>query len=413
MRGLDPARLTALAREYGDGTARCLRRVFPESQVPLELKRTHALQPQPTLLTRQPDKSTTPSEKSMQSSANVKDSTGDWKLMPKAELFLALESAAVENEAATSAPTLPVSLPMPSADPGVALPAAEHLSANPFPIQETARQGVVAPEQGPLPAAVLEEWVMHVVGAASPDIDTQAAWLLKKILEGTVPLDGVPSSATPSVLRCKEVVDVCHRLLGFDYPRAALRTLQLLIAQLSDDEALSLQESDPRVGEVLATGPEIDTAVADLLGKEDWLLGASFKNLKGQPWAFTFSRKRGDGRLDGERTPPRMLHVNHGMTGPCVCCVCSVLPCVSTSGGSTPRRSRDGALREAFGLPRPGPGLGPSPSANPNPDIAVKVQGTLQRRLRHICSTMLHVDLFDTWIPGFGKSVEVRLAPSK
>ena len=52
-----------------------------------------------------------------------------------------------------------------------------------------------------------------------------------------------------------------------------------------------------RVRAVLAVGPEIDTAVSDLLGDEGWTLCDTYKS-GGKPWAKTYSRKRDNGRLD-------------------------------------------------------------------------------------------------------------------
>ena len=186
-----------------------------------------------------------------------------------------------------------------------------------------------APTVLPLPTAKLESLVMHVVGAASPNIDVQAEWIIDQILNGDEAHQPTPAA------RCPDVVAACYRLLSVDYPRVGLRALQLLLGQLPNNEAERLQQRDPRVAELLAIGPEIDSAVADLLGEADWKLAGTYKNLQGKAWAHSYARKRGNGRLD------------------------------------------------------------------------VKVQGTMRRRLRHVCSTLLHVDMLCKWIPGICKSVEI------
>jgi len=244
----------------------------------------------------------------------------------------AVEQAAVAGPKDVPAAAAPAQAETES--PPVSAPVSTVVEATPPPQSGASPNSRALLQTTPLPEATLTSLVTEVVQASSPDVDGHAEQLLSSILSSG-DAASVPES-TPSAVRCNDVVDACQKLMQVDFPRTGLRTLQLLLAKMPEAEVEALKDRDARVGLLLAIGPEIDTAVADLLGEEAWTLSATYKNMKGEPWARSFTRTRAGGRLD------------------------------------------------------------------------VKVQGTLHRRLRNVCSTLLHVELLEKWMPGIGKSQEVK-----
>ena len=330
---LDAARIAQLRRKYGD-------EFMGERQRKVPLRASAASARFAATAEAPAVKGTAAVAKSATASGEHVAATNTVK---QAAVANAVQQASVpeptEAPSAAAPPRAPTAAPAQAATvvPGspAAAPGSTVVEATPPP------QGGVSPEPRavslpatPLPEASLTSLVTEVVQASSPDVDGHAKQLLNSILsygEG-----GHDPDSAPSAVRCNDVVDACHRLMQVDFPRTGLRTLQLLLAKMPEAEVDALKERDARVELLLAIGPEIDTAVADLLGEDAWTLSATYKNMKGEPWARSFTRTRAGGRLD------------------------------------------------------------------------VKVQGTLHRRLRDVCSTLLHVELLEKWMPGIGKSHEVK-----